>query len=214
MSEPKEQAPPRRRRGLKGILWPSRRSWHWVLLRMAVVVGLLVAFRYHVLAWVAAGHNAAWKAAVGSATSHPGDVRFLLRLRGPGAAMLVRLGEAGALAKATDPRMVPVLVEMAGGHPDPQVRLHALGGLGNYQDDRTLAAAAAALTDPAHDVRLHAAHLLADRGAERHLPALRAALASEPRPEVQKALKETIRVLSTKPPAPDAPPPPDHVHHD
>jgi len=213
MSEPTEPAPPPRR-GLKGILWPSRRSWHWVLLRMAVVVALLVAFRYRVLAWVAAGHNAAWRAAVGSATNHPGDVRFLLRLRGPGAAMLVRIGEASALAKATDPRMVPVLAEMVAGHPDPQVRRAALGGLGNFQDDRTLAAAAAALTDPAAAVRLHAAHLLADRGAERHLAPLRAALASEPRPEVREALNEAIRVLGTKPPAPDAPPPPDHVHHD
>ena len=206
MDEPKDK--PRRAGLITGILL-GRGKWYWMLLRLAVVAALIVAFRYQVLAWVALGHNAAWKAATGSEENHAGDVILLLRLRGPGVAALLRIGEEEALARARDPAMVPELADIVQTHPDPQVRRAALAGLAQWSGERALSAVAHALSDPEPGIRALAAHALGDQGDARHLPALRAAAEREIDPEVRQAIQLAIRALPPTPPAPDAPLPPE-----
>jgi hypothetical protein len=201
----------RKRRGLVGRLVFGGGKWYWMLLRLAIVVGLIVAFRWHVLAWVALGHNAAWKAATGSQENHQGDVGFLMRLRKPGVAALLRIGEGPALAAVRDPAMAPALADVVATHDDPAIRRAALEGLRGCSADHAAAAAAGALGDADASVRALAAHILGDQGDHSHLPALRAARERETDRAARAALDLAIKTLAYVRPAPDAPPPPEHI---
>ncbi|MFW6161578.1 MAG: HEAT repeat domain-containing protein [Planctomycetota bacterium] len=206
-----QEARETKRRGLLGRLAFGRGKWYWMLLRLAVVVGLIVAFRWRVLAWVTLGHNAVWKAATGAQENHQGDVGFLLRLREPGVAALLGIGEGPALAQAQDPAMAPALAQVVATHGEAGVRRAALEGLNRCSAARAASAAAEALDDPHSSVRAFAAQVLADQNARDHVSALRSAREREADPDARSALDRAIQTLTSDRPAPDAPPPPDRV---
>jgi hypothetical protein len=200
-----------KRRGLVGRLAFGGGKWYWMLLRLSIIVGLIVLFRYRVLTWAALGHNAAWRATTGDEGNHSGDISLLKRLRRPGADALVRLGEAEALATVDDPAMGPTLADLAASHADPAVRRAALQGLARLPGPHAAGAAATSLADGDPAIRALAAHVLGDRGEARHLPALRAAAQRETIPDVRRAIDRAIETLAHVPPAPNAPPPPEHI---
>jgi hypothetical protein len=210
MSQPEQEQT--RRRGLIGRLVFGGGKWYWMLLRLAVIVGLIVVFRCQVLTWAALGHNAAWKAATGAEENHTADLALLKRLRRPGAQALARLGEAEALASIHDPAMAPALRELVGTHEDPAIRRGALEGLARSAPTPSAGAACAALEDPDAGVRTLAAHVLGDLGEAACLPALRAAAEREADPDALGAMRRATEALGTPRPAPDAPPAPEHIH--
>ena len=185
-----EQEPTRRR--FRDWLIPRRKGWRWAVVRLAVAAALVLVFRYHVLAWVVAGHNLAWKTLEGTSRNHAGDVGLLLRLRGPGARMLVRIGEAHMLARARYPGMLPALLDLARSHPDPDVRAYALTGLTSFWDEEIPAVAVAGLDHGDVAVRRAAVIALRRLGDERHVPALKSRLAAETDPGVKKLLEHAI----------------------
>jgi len=165
------------------------------VVRLAVLACVLLVFRFHVITWLVAGHNLAWKTFTGSARNNRGDVARLARLRGPGARMLIRIGEASALASVRHSGMIPTLLDIARSHPDPRVRAYAFQGLRQFWDDRIVAAAVEGLTDPASAVRGSAADTIAELGDQRHLPLLRKVERSETDPEVKAKLNRAIGLL-------------------
>ena len=186
-----DESVPRTRRWV-GWVVPRRGRRRWAILRVAVVVAAIFVFRYHVLAWLVAGHNLAWKLQRGTERNNVDDVSLLLRLRGPGARMLIRIGEAQALARATQDAMLPVLLDAAHRHPDPKVRAHALTGLGYYWDARILEIATEALDHPDTAVRRAAVLAFRRLGDEQHVPTLREHLASETDPGIQALVRQAI----------------------
>ena len=50
---------------------------HWMIVRLAIAAIAILVFRYHVLAWLVAGHNLAWKLTKGAERNHPADVAKL-----------------------------------------------------------------------------------------------------------------------------------------
>ena len=204
---PAADTKPTREGCLMRLLVPRKGKRHWALLRLAVAIALVVVFRLHVLAWFAAGHNFLWQTFTGSTENHPRDIGLLLSLRGPGAGMLVRLGEEAALADAPA-GMIDALADYATSHARPEVRARALEGLGNYDDPRARAAAAAARADAAPAGRRTAAQAIRENGSEAELPALKKALAMEQDSEVQGALRLAILTLSKLTPSPEEPKPP------
>jgi len=190
---------PTPRRLLAGWLVPRKGRRRWALLRLAVVVALLVVLRFHVLAWLVAGHSLAWKTVTGSKRHHPGDVELLLRLREPGARMLLRMGEGHAFARACQPHMLPVLLDLARSHPEPAVRAHALTGLAYYWNPRTLPIAADALDHPHPAVRRAAALAIRRLGDQRHVPLLERRLAAESNPGIQLLLQAAIQAARPAP---------------
>ena len=215
MSEPETQPDAQAKRpGLLSRAVFGGGKWYWMVLRLGIVIGLIVVFRYQVLAWVALGHNAAWRAATGSQENHQGDVGFLLRLREPGVRALLRMGEPAALASATDPVLVPILAELLASHAETRVRGAALEGLARIPDDRAADALVTGLRDAETTIRARAAHALADRGLPRHVPAIRAAAESETDPTVKRVLVHTADIIGYTGPDPDKPFPEDHIHKD
>ena len=190
------------RRRVVGWLVPRRGKWLRAVARLAVLVCVLFVFRFHVITWLVAGHNLAWKTFTGSAKNNRRDVEQLARLRGPGARMLVRIGEASALSSVRDAGMIPALLDVARSHPDPKVRAYALQGLRRFWDDRILAVAAEGLAHPDPAVRGSATDTIAELGDQRHLPLLRESEQSETDPEVKAKLNRAIGLL---PPVAGAP---------
>ncbi|MBM4043135.1 MAG: hypothetical protein FJ290_31990 [Planctomycetes bacterium] len=189
----------KRRRTWRDWLMPRRGRWRWALLRLAIITTLILLFRYDLAAWGLAAHNLAWKSLTGSTKNHQGDVELLLRLGGPGARMLVRIGEAHALARAADPDLIPALLRLARSHADPAVRAHALTGLSSFQDDRTLPLAADALADPNEAVRRAAIACIRQLGDERHRPLLDQRLAAEQDPAIRRLLAQARDALLPAP---------------
>ncbi len=166
---------------------------------MAVMIALVVIFRYQVVAFLVACKS--WIA--GSERSSPADVRRLSRLGEPGARWLVRMGEARALARVEDPSMIPALVELARESDDAEVRTAALMGLSNFHDPRVLEALAAALRDPDPGVRRTAIAGIENLGSEEEAAALRGALAEETDPNLRRQIEGAIATV-VPPPEPDA----------
>ena len=177
---------------LRGWVAPRPGRWRWALLRVGVVVCFFIPLRFHAFAWLVAGHNLAWKAWTESRYNHPGDIGLLARLRGPGARMLVAIGEASALAQARDSAMIPVLLDMARTHPDRRVRAYAIEGLSQFADERIMPLATDALSDPDTIVRLAAARLFSELGDERHVSTLKAAAQAERDRHVRHMLERAI----------------------
>jgi len=200
-----------KRRGLLGRMVFGGK-WYWMLLRLVVAVGIIVAFRYRVLTWAAVGHNAAWKAMTGAEENHASDISLLKHLRRPGADALVQLGEVEALASIRDPAMGQTLADMAATHPDPAVRRASLRGAAECSEEHAGDAAARALDDADAAIRTLAAQVLGDKGHARHLPVLRAARDRETDPDARSAMDLAVETLTHVPPAPDAPTPPEHIH--
>jgi predicted amidohydrolase len=186
------------------LLLPSRRRLPWAVARLAILACFLILFRYHLGAWTVGAHNRAWRTWTGSERNHPADVQLLLRLREPGARMLVRIGEPSALRRARDPEQIPALLDLARAHPDSAVRVHALHGLHGFWDERTLSLAAELLRDDRPAVRRAAIETFERLGDRRHERLLDTARRSERNPELRAALERTLLRLPTAPGAPAA----------
>jgi predicted amidohydrolase len=187
---------------LKRGLWPRR--WRWALVRLAAVAILIVLFRLHVLTWLVAGHNVAWRLLTGATGNNAGDVDLLLRLGEPGARMLVRIGEAQALMRSVDPAALPVLLDLARSSADSRVRANAVVALSGFADGRVLPAAAKALDDPEPAVRRAGLTCIRLLGDARHRPLIEARLKAETDPGLKKLLAEAAGALLPAPGPPEA----------
>ena len=182
------------RRSVLDWLRPNKGRWRWAVVRVTVVGCIVVLLRFQVLAWTIAGHNLLWKVATSSEANHEGDTRLLLRLRGPGARMLVRLGEEEALVWARDAAMIPALMKLVQ-RGESRVRVCALQGLAHFRDDRIFRLAKDVLSDPHASVRLAAAHLFSEVGGEEHVSALQRAVAAETSRPVRLAVEAAIDAI-------------------
>jgi len=195
-------------RSLRSWLIPPRGRRRALAVRLAVVVALLLVFRFEVLAWVIAGHNLAWKTVHRTPANHAGDVALLARLRKPGVRMLIWLGEAHALAQVNDPAMLPTLIEVAQGSAHPAAQAAALEALRNFWHAHILPTSLQALKSPDRAVRRAAVRTIEALGDERHKDALRAAQNAETDADVRREIGRAIQALlplSATPHPPDAP---------
>ncbi|MHC4506785.1 MAG: HEAT repeat domain-containing protein, partial [Planctomycetota bacterium] len=183
-------------------LFTRRSGWRGAVVRVAIMAVVLLVFRYHVVTWLVAGHNGLWKVFTRADRNNPADVSRLARLRGPGARMLVRIGEARALAQVVDSAMIPALLDLAREHPDAKVRTAALMGACNFHDEDILEALAGALDDPESQVRRAAVAGFHDVGDERHIGLLVGARKKETDARVKTLIERAILRLS---PAPERP---------
>ena len=183
-------------------LFTRRSGWRGAVARVAILAVVLVVFRYHVVTWLVAGHNGLWKLFTRSDRNNPADVSRLARLRGPGARMLVRIGEARALAQVVDSGMIPALLDLAREHSDAEVRAAALMGTCNFHDEDILEALARSLDDPGPQVRRAAIAGFHDIGDGRHIGLLVTAREKETDPRLRTLIERAISRLS---PAPERP---------
>jgi len=156
--------------------------------RLAIIAVLILTFRYQVLSWTVGAYNACWKVATGSHSNDYGCLRYLARLRLPGARMLARLGEEHMLGKAREPAMLDPLLSLYRTDHRPHVRAAALRGLSTFWDNRILQAFEHGLNDPDRSVRRAAILGIKELGDERYLPAL----AEAEQRETDEALKELL----------------------